>query len=353
MGKRPSGSAASATTDDGRAKKRAKPPKKTPAAKKGRVAAAKKVGAPPVFFMCPGAGGTLPADKPGEPARSIKTLLAEIGDVAGPMDKPPMGGGGCSAKALAAFLAELERVCARYRGRDVWLATQSFGGRLAVHTSIGAVENRDATGKPKPWPEGRPLPAEVQGIVAFGYPLYHAKQNRAAPLLELPKGTRMMFVMGEKDEVALGKPVNKGLLTSKPDHRSVTQQTTLCTSHRLIRTHLCARNYPADGRCGDRRAAVGAIWGAQPTGHPEDAATGVQQRDPGGCRSVCQRDVTRCYNRPSVVRLCCVNVASLYAFSRISFSQSRTPRVARVAVPPRRQPKPVSASQPACHIPPS
>ena len=225
MGKRTS----NAATTDRRAKKRAKPALKSPAAKKATAAkkapAAKKAGSackagePPVFFMCPGAGGVLPADKPGEPARSIKTLLAEIGDVAGPMHKPPLGGGGCSAKALAAFHAEIESVCAAHQGRDVWLATQSFGGRLAVHTSIGAIENRDTSGKPKPWPQARPLPAEVQGIVAFGYPLYHAKQNRAAPLLELPKGTRMMFVMGEKDEIALGKPVNKGLLTSKPYHR--------------------------------------------------------------------------------------------------------------------------------------
>ena len=32
---------------------------------------------------------------------------------------------------------------------------------------------------------------------------------------KVTKGTRMMFVMGEKDETALGKPANKGLLTSK------------------------------------------------------------------------------------------------------------------------------------------
>lgn len=167
----------------------------------------------PLFFICPGAGGVLPVDKPGEPSRSIKTLLAQVGDVLGPMAKPPIGGGGCSAKAINALQSEIERVCAAQPGRDVWLATQSFGGRLAVHTAIGGIENRDTTGKPKPWPEARPLPADVRGIVAFGYPLYHAKQNRVAPLLELPAGTRMMFVMGEEDDTALGKPVDKGLLT--------------------------------------------------------------------------------------------------------------------------------------------
>ena len=166
-----------------------------------------------LFFMCPGAGGELAADKPGEAARSIKTLLAEIGDVAGPMDNPPMGREGCPAKAMAAFQEAVEAAVAAHPGRDVWLASQSFGGRLAVHTMIGGIENRDATGKPKPWTGARPLPAAVKGIIAFGYPLHHAKQNRAAPLLELPAGTRIMFVMGEKDDMALGKPVNKSLLT--------------------------------------------------------------------------------------------------------------------------------------------
>ena len=198
MGKRGAGAASSAS-GGGRS------------AKKPKTAASGR----PLFFIAPGAGGELAADKPGEAPRSIKTLLAEIGDVAGPMDKPPMGGGGCSAKALAAFQTAVEGVCADHPGRDVWLATQSFGGRLAVHTTIGGIENRDATGKPKPWPEARSLPGAVKGIIAFGYPLYHAKQNRGAPLLELPKGTSMMFVMGEKDETALGKPVNKALLTSK------------------------------------------------------------------------------------------------------------------------------------------
>lgn len=205
MGKR-----SSAASTGGRSKKQ-----RTNKVKSPSTAPASGNASAPLFFMCPGAGGVLPADKPDEPARSIKTLLGEIGDVAGPMDNPPKGGGGCSAKALTAFQSEVERVCAAHTGRHVWLATQSFGGRLAVHTTIGKIENRDATGKPKPWPEARPLPAAVQGIVAFGYPLYHAKQNRAAPLLELPKGTRMLFVMGEKDEVALGKPVDKGVLTSK------------------------------------------------------------------------------------------------------------------------------------------
>ena len=108
--------------------------------------------------MCPaGAGGVLPADKPGEAARSIKTLFATVGDVAGPMDNPPMGGGGCSAKALVKFQDAVEMLCSANPERDVWLVTQSFGGRLAVHTTIGGIENRDATGKVKPWPEKRPV----------------------------------------------------------------------------------------------------------------------------------------------------------------------------------------------------
>ena len=50
-------------------------------------------------------------------------------------------------------------------------------------------------------------------MIAFGYPLYHSKQNRAAPLVELPAGTRMLFVMGEKDDTALGPTKSKKVLT--------------------------------------------------------------------------------------------------------------------------------------------
>jgi len=170
----------------------------------------------PLFFFVAGAGGALPGDKAGEPPRSIKTLLAGLGDVAGPMESPPPGGAGCNAKALAKLHAAVAAACAAHPGRDVWLATQSFGGRLAVHSTIGGVENRGPGGKPAPWTEAdgrREWPAAVKGILAFGYPIHHSKQNRAAPLLELAPETRMLFVMGEKDEQSLGKPVDKGLLT--------------------------------------------------------------------------------------------------------------------------------------------
>ena len=50
-------------------------------------------------------------------------------------------------------------------------------------------------------------------MIAFGYPVFHAKQNRGTPLLELPVGTRMLFVMGEKDATSLGRPPNMSLLT--------------------------------------------------------------------------------------------------------------------------------------------
>ena len=261
-------------------------------AKKPKTAASGR----PLFFIAPGAGGELAADKPGEAARSIKTLLAEIGDVAGPMDKPPMGGGGCSAKALAAFQTAVEGVCADHPGRDVWLATQSFGGRLAVHTTIGGIENRDATGKPKPWPEARSLPGAVKGIIAFGYPLYHAKQNRGAPLLELPKGTRMMFVMGEKDETALGKPVNKALLTSKHYNAPFAQRLTVCTHHCHHLSAPCAgcngRDHLEDGGVKDCRAAVGAIGRTQSARHAEDTPSRVKRGDPASRRSVHQLRVT-------------------------------------------------------------
>ena len=93
-----------------------------------------------------------------------------------------------------------------------------------MHLALGGLENRKLPGNTTPWPGKHPFPAEVKGIIAFGCgyrclpcfehtsvilgshalmdggggggggahadPLYHAKQNRAAPLQELPEGTR-------------------------------------------------------------------------------------------------------------------------------------------------------------------
>jgi hypothetical protein len=55
---------------------------------------AKGAGARPYFLIAAGAGGSLPLDKAGEPPRSIKTLLATIGDVEGPIPGLHGGAGG-------------------------------------------------------------------------------------------------------------------------------------------------------------------------------------------------------------------------------------------------------------------
>ena len=53
----------------------------------------------------------------------------------------------------------------------------------------------DPAGKcdPKPWAGAEPLPAQVKGVIAFGYPVFHAKYNRIKPLLQLPADTNLMY----------------------------------------------------------------------------------------------------------------------------------------------------------------
>jgi hypothetical protein len=144
----------------------------------------------PYFIIAAGAGGSLPADKEGEAPKSIKTLLASIGDVDGPVPQLSGGAGG-GVSNLTKHQDYVEAACGGpARGRQVYLVGQSFGGRCAVHLALGGLEERKPPSATKPWADKRPFPDEVKGMVAFGYPLFHAKQNRAAPLLELPASTR-------------------------------------------------------------------------------------------------------------------------------------------------------------------
>eukprot|EP01050_Picozoa_sp_SAG11_P025077 SAG11_NODE_5544_length_1530_cov_1.982530_3_plen_189_part_01 len=144
----------------------------------------------PYFIIAAGAGGSLPADKEGEPPRSIKTLLANIGDVDGPVPKLAGGAGGGQSN-LSKHQDYVEAACAGpAKGREVFLVGQSFGGRCAVHLALGGLEDRTPPSATIPWADKRPFPTEIKGMIAFGYPLFHSKQDRAAPLLELPVGTR-------------------------------------------------------------------------------------------------------------------------------------------------------------------
>ena len=199
----------------------------------------------PYFIIAAGAGGSLPVDKPGQPARSIKTLLADIGDVDGPIPGLAGGAGGGQSN-LAKHQAYVEAACeGPARGRVVFLVGQSFGGRCAVHLTLGGLENRTPPGSTKPWPDKRPFPPEVRGMIAFGYPVFHTKQNRGTPLIELPAGTRMLFVMGEKDDTALGSPPNMSLLTEliarMPAHDTVELMRVDRTGHNPLDTPVSIR----------------------------------------------------------------------------------------------------------------
>ena len=63
----------------------------------------------------------------------------------------------------------MEAACAGAgKGRNVLLVGQSFGGRCAVHLALGGIENRKLPGNTTSWPEKRPFPAEVKGMISFG-----------------------------------------------------------------------------------------------------------------------------------------------------------------------------------------
>lgn len=70
--------------------------------------------------------------------------------------------------------------------RPIFLVGHSFGARAAVHLLA-----RDDF--------CRQLPSNVKGIIAFGYPLVHPTQHREKKLLELPPGTRVLFISGTRD----------------------------------------------------------------------------------------------------------------------------------------------------------
>jgi predicted alpha/beta-hydrolase family hydrolase len=131
-------------------------------------------------------------------------------------------GQGCFDACLSKLSQTVADACAQYHGRPIYLVGQSFGGRAWVHFVAGCMESRSARedgserwpwaadpigskSDPSVWPHAAPLPAQVKGVIALGYPLFHAKYNRIKPLLLLPSSVNIMFVVGTSDTTSLGK----------------------------------------------------------------------------------------------------------------------------------------------------
>lgn len=107
----------------------------------------------------------------------------------------------------------LTRTSASYR-------TPDYTPGAAVHFITGTTEVRKPPSEPLPWAgaeyDAEELHSRIGGIITLGYPLAHAKQDRSAPLKRVDAATRMLFVVGTRDAIALGasldlKPLRKAL----------------------------------------------------------------------------------------------------------------------------------------------
>ena len=136
-----------------------------------------------------------------EPARSIhsKDATGNFGML--------RGGSGCTIKVLESVRHHLFAAASAYPLAKIFCMTQSFGGRATVHTALQRYEDKKKNAKESypPWPNppGPALPENFSGMILCGYPIAHAKQNRALPLLllsELKKKVKKIgFIAGTND----------------------------------------------------------------------------------------------------------------------------------------------------------
>ena len=135
--------------------------------------------ASPIFMCAAGAGG----------GRSRQELLEGFGQVE---EVHFSGSKNLTEKQEVPILEELlkkTKAVASAKSaqqRPIFLVGHSFGARAAVHLFARSDFRKE-------------LPENVQGIIAFGYPLLHPKQHRERKLLELPSSLRVLFVSGTRD----------------------------------------------------------------------------------------------------------------------------------------------------------
>ena len=104
--------------------------------------------------------------------------------------KPLRGGAGVTENVMAAVDDAVRGACAAHPAANVYLATQSFGGRAAVHWVLRRLEKGGRGGRKKEYPlwdgadgaGARALPPNFRGVVACGYPLAHKTTDRSLPL---------------------------------------------------------------------------------------------------------------------------------------------------------------------------
>ena len=93
------------------------------------------------------------------------------------------GGNGITAKVMGHVDAAVRAACTAHPRARVYLATQSFGGRAAVHWLLGRLEQTSKGVKTyPPWAGAKKAPANFRGVIACGYPLAHPTVDRSVVL---------------------------------------------------------------------------------------------------------------------------------------------------------------------------
>lgn len=134
------------------------------------------------------------------------------------------GGNGATAKVVGHATAHLLDACSSHPDADVYFYTNSFGGRLAVHTVLQISENKKDEANPYKQLEGVVrdlegnetelnypvnLPANFKGVISSGYPLegkgpldrrdvLRRLRNEAAAF-EAAAGIKFLFLAGDSD----------------------------------------------------------------------------------------------------------------------------------------------------------
>jgi predicted alpha/beta-hydrolase family hydrolase len=227
--------------DDESPKKRKKKKKKKSAEKEAKTKKEKAVARPlsqagenadgPLFLVAAGAGGALPGEtdlgEVKDPSRfGLRILLEGLGRVVGPIraqHRPKKAGAerherlkgfqGASAGAILSHrlaAADAEDLADCRSNDSIVLVGQSFGGRVAVHSLIGepdkapeaykSEESREKNARRMAAVAESTLPDTVRGLILFGYPAHHDEDDRGQFVRKIPAGTKVLFVMGEKDE---------------------------------------------------------------------------------------------------------------------------------------------------------
>ncbi|GMI59346.1 hypothetical protein ScalyP_jg7001 [Parmales sp. scaly parma] len=130
------------------------------------------------------------------------------------------GGNGATAKVIGHAMAQLLHTCSSYPGAEVYFYTNSFGGRLAIHTILQRSEDKSDEADPYKLLEGSvrdvegnetelsypvTFPDYFKGVISCGYPLEgKGPLDRREVLRRLKSeaaglGLKFLFLAGDKD----------------------------------------------------------------------------------------------------------------------------------------------------------